>query len=113
VAAVPRQRQVLALLTLLFGVGLELQYRSARRRGAWWPGWYLWRATLLLVEGLLQYVLVFEFDVLMSYAVTSMLVAYLIGRSDPVVRAWMIAAGTLHVALVALLTVALMAAPTE
>ena len=55
--------------------------------------------------------LVFEFDVLMSYAVTSMLVAYLIGRSDPAVRAWVIAAGTLHVALVGLLTVGLMAAP--
>jgi len=103
----------LALLTLLFGVGLELQYRSARRRGARWPGWYLWRAALLLVEGLLHYVLVFEFDVLMSYAVTSMLVAYLIGRSDRAVRAWVIAAATLHVALVALLTVALMAAPAE
>jgi len=37
-------------------------------------------------RGLLHYVLVFEFDVLMSYAVTSMLVAYLIGRSDPAVR---------------------------
>ena len=57
--------------------------------------------------------LVFEFDVLMSYAVTSMLVAYLIGRSDRAVRAWVIAAATLHVALVALLTVALMAAPAE
>ena len=103
----------LALLTLLFGVGLELQYRSARRRGARWPGWYLWRAALLLVEGLLHYVLVFEFDVLMSYAVTSVLVTYLIGRSDRAVRAWMIAAGALHVALVGLLTVALMAAPAE
>lgn len=31
----------LALLTLLFGVGLELQYRSAVRRGLRWPGRYL------------------------------------------------------------------------
>jgi uncharacterized protein len=53
-------------LALLFGIGLELQYQSARRRGTPWPGWYLWRAALLFVEGLLHYLLVFEFDVLMS-----------------------------------------------
>ncbi|WP_433870458.1 DUF418 domain-containing protein [Saccharopolyspora sp. CA-218241] len=91
----------LALLTLLFGVGLELQYRSAVRRGMRWPGRYLWRAALLFVEGLLHYVLVFEYDVLMSYAVTSMLVAYLIGRSDRAQRSWMVMAGALHVLLVA------------
>ncbi|MGP4095369.1 DUF418 domain-containing protein [Nonomuraea sp. KM90] len=101
----------LGLLTLLFGVGLELQYRGAVRRGMSWPGRYLWRAALLLVEGALHYVLVFEFDVLMGYALTSMIVAYLIGRSDRVVTAWMVAAGTLHLAVVGLVTMALMAAP--
>ncbi|HEU0087150.1 MAG TPA: DUF418 domain-containing protein [Pseudonocardiaceae bacterium] len=101
----------LALLTLLFGVGLELQYQSARRRGTPWPGRYLWRAALLFVEGVLHYLLVFEFDVLMSYAVTAMIVAWLIGRSDRAVRAWMIAMGALHVGVVGLLTVALVAAP--
>ncbi|WP_040420600.1 DUF418 domain-containing protein [Actinopolymorpha alba] len=98
--------KALALLTLLFGVGLELQYRSAKRRGNPWPGWYLWRAGLLFVEGLLHYVLVFEFDVLMGYAVTSVIVAYLIGRSDRAVRVWMITVGSIHVAFVSLLTVA-------
>src|SRR5919197_2104412 len=72
----------LALLTLLFGVGLELQYRSAVRRGKPWPGRYPARAAVLLAEGLVHYLLVFEFDVLMGYAITSFLVAYLIGRSD-------------------------------
>ncbi|MEV8637683.1 DUF418 domain-containing protein [Streptosporangium sp. NPDC051023] len=98
----------LALLTLLFGVGMELQYRSAMRRGATWPGWYLWRAALLFAEGLLHYVLIFEFDVLMGYAVVSVLVAYLIGRSDRVVRAWMIAVGSVLTALVTLATLALL-----
>ncbi|MDP9860965.1 MULTISPECIES: DUF418 domain-containing protein [Streptosporangium] len=94
----------LALLTLLFGVGLELQYRSAARRNAPWPGWYLWRAGLLFLEGLIHYVLIFEFDVLMGYAVTSIIVAYLIGRSDRVVRAWMITVGSAFVALIGLAT---------
>lgn len=78
----------LGLLTLLFGVGLELQYRSMVRRGMPWPGRYALRAGILFVEGLVHYVLVFEFDVLMGYAIASLLAAYLIGRSDRVVRAW-------------------------
>ncbi|KAA5829219.1 DUF418 domain-containing protein [Saccharopolyspora hirsuta] len=98
----------LALLTLLFGIGLELQYRSARRRGGRWPGWYLWRAGLLFTEGLLHYVLIFEYDVLMSYAVTSVLVAHLIGRSDRAQRGWMIAMGTVHVAFIGLTTVGML-----
>ncbi|MET8867616.1 DUF418 domain-containing protein [Nonomuraea sp. NPDC004580] len=101
----------LGLLTLLFGVGLELQYRSAARRGTPWPGRYLWRAALLFCEGVLHYVLVFEFDVLMGYALTSMVVAYLIGRSERAVTAWMVAAGAVHLVIVALVTAALAVAP--
>ncbi|GAA4058100.1 DUF418 domain-containing protein [Nonomuraea soli] len=101
----------LGLLTLLFGVGLELQYRSAVRKGLRWPGRYLWRASLLFVEGLLHYILIFEFDVLMGYALTSMIVAYLIGRSDRVVRGWMIGAGAVHLVIVGLITLALLYAP--
>ncbi|MDF5752750.1 DUF418 domain-containing protein [Spongiactinospora sp. TRM90649] len=98
----------LGLLTLLFGVGLELQYRSARRRGARWPGWYLWRAALLCAEGLVHYVLIFEFDVLMGYAVISVAVAYLIGRSDRVTNAWIVMLGSLHVAMMSLVTYAML-----
>ncbi len=101
----------LALLTLLFGVGLELQYRAAARRGTPWPGRYPVRAAILFVEGLVHYVLVFEFDVLMGYAITSLLVAYLIGRSDRVVRAWMWGVGTVYAALIAAATTALVLAP--
>jgi uncharacterized protein len=100
----------LGLLTLLFGIGMELQYRSAVRRGLTWPGRYLWRATLLLVEGTLHFILIFEFDVLMGYAITSMIVAYLIGRSARAIRIWMIAASALHVTVVGLLTLVLLAA---
>ena len=101
--------KLLALLTLLFGIGLELQYRSAIRRGLRWPGRYLWRAALLFAEGLLHYVLVFEWDVLMPYAVTSILVAYLVGRSPRVQAAWMVLQGTILVLVVAGLTALLIA----
>ncbi|MEC3975108.1 DUF418 domain-containing protein [Amycolatopsis sp. H20-H5] len=94
----------LALLSILFGVGLEIQYRSARKRGARWPGWYLWRSALLLVEGLVHYVLIFEFDVLMYYAVVSILVAFLVSRSERVLRAWLIGTAVLYVGAISLLT---------
>jgi uncharacterized protein len=101
----------LALLTLLFGVGIELQYRSAVRRGNPWPGRYPVRAAILFVEGLVHYVLVFEFDVLMGYAIASLLVAYLVGRSDRAVRAWMGAVGAVYVAALLAITALLVVAP--
>ncbi|MBM7773840.1 uncharacterized protein JOD54_004044 [Actinokineospora baliensis] len=97
----------LALLSILFGVGLAIQHASAVRRGARWPGWYLWRSALLLLEGALHYVLVFEFDVLMFYAVIAVVCAFVVGRGTKVIRGWMIGAGVVLVAEVGLLTVAL------
>lgn len=94
----------LALLSILFGVGLELQYRSALRRGRRWPGRYLLRATLLLFEGLVHYLLIFEFDVLTGYALVSVHVAFLVSRSDRLRRGWLVLAGVVHVALIGLLT---------
>ncbi|GAA3039271.1 DUF418 domain-containing protein [Streptosporangium longisporum] len=102
----------LALLTLLFGVGLELQYRSAARRNAPWPGWYLWRAGLLFVEGLIHYLLIFEFDVLMGYALTSVIVAYLIGRSERAITIWMVTVGSVFTVLIGLLTAVMLAEGT-
>ncbi|PKB31163.1 DUF418 domain-containing protein [Pseudonocardia alni] len=90
----------LALLTLLFGIGMELQYRSAVRRGLRWPGRHLARAAILFTEGLLHYVLVFEFDVLMGYATASVLVAWLVGRSARVRVAAACVAGAVTVLLV-------------
>jgi uncharacterized protein len=101
----------LALLTLLFGVGIELQYRSAVRRGDRWPGRYPVRAAILFVEGLVHYVLVFEFDVLMGYAIASFLVAYLVGRSDRAVRAWAGAVGAVYVVVLLAVTALLVVTP--
>ncbi|WP_433271749.1 DUF418 domain-containing protein [Actinosynnema sp. CS-041913] len=99
----------LALLSIMFGIGLALQHDSAVRRGLRWPGWYLWRSALLLFEGLLHFVLIFEFDVLMFYALVSVLVAFLVGRSGRVVRGWLVGALAVHVAFVGLLTLGMLA----
>jgi uncharacterized protein len=103
----------LALLTLLFGVGMEIQYRAAARRGTPWPGRYPLRAAVLLVEGLVHYLLVFEGDVLMGYAIASVLVALLLGRSDRAVRSWITGLGGLYAAALLALTALLLAAPDD
>ncbi|MDA0565390.1 DUF418 domain-containing protein [Streptomonospora sp. S1-112] len=99
----------LALLTLLFGVGLAIQFRSAARRGSRWPGRYKWRALLLFAEGTLHFVLVFAWDVLMGYAVTALLVAWLLTRSRRAQRVALWVSAGAHVLLMALLTAGLMA----
>ncbi|MEU4741020.1 DUF418 domain-containing protein [Actinosynnema sp. NPDC023658] len=103
----------LGLLSIMFGIGLAIQHGSAVRRGRRWPGWYLWRSALLLLEGLLHYLLVFEFDVLVFYAVVSVLVAFLVARGSRVQVGWMVAAGAVNLAVVALITVGLLLGETS
>lgn len=103
----------LGLLSILFGIGVALQHRSAVRRGERWPGWYLWRSALLLLEGLLHYALLFEFDVLMYYAVVSVLVAYVVGRGARSTRRWLAGTLVVHLLVVAALTAALAAFPGD
>ncbi|MGC9539901.1 DUF418 domain-containing protein [Streptomyces sp. UG1] len=97
----------LSLLTILFGVGLAIQYASAARRGQPWPGRYRWRALFLFGEGTVHFVLVFAWDVLMGYAVTALLVAWLLTRSERAQRRVMWWAAGIHLTLMALLTAAL------
>lgn len=97
----------LSLLTILFGVGLAIQYDSAKRRGQPWPGRYRWRALFLFAEGTVHFVLVFAWDVLMGYAVTALLVAWLLTRSERAQRRVMWWAAGLHLAVMGLLTAAL------
>ncbi|MEU4211805.1 DUF418 domain-containing protein [Streptomyces sp. NPDC026206] len=103
----------LAMLTILFGVGLAIQFTSAAERGAPWPGRYRWRALFLFAEGTLHFVLVFAWDVLMGYAVTALLVARLLTRSDRFRRRVMWTAAGLHVALMSLLTAGAIAAGSD
>ncbi|MFE7271193.1 DUF418 domain-containing protein [Streptomyces sp. NPDC057623] len=97
----------LSLLTILFGVGLAIQYASAERRGQPWPGRYRWRALFLFGEGTVHFVLVFAWDVLMGYAVTALLVAWLLTRSERAQRRVMWWAAGIHLTLMGLLTAAL------
>ncbi|MEU3352919.1 DUF418 domain-containing protein [Streptomyces sp. NPDC037389] len=102
----------LSMLTMLFGVGLAIQFASASTRGQPWPGRYRWRALFLFAEGTVHFVLVFAWDVLMGYAVTALLVARLLARSERVRRTAMWVAGGLHLSVMALLTLGTMAAGT-
>nr|WP_235997486.1 DUF418 domain-containing protein [Nocardiopsis coralli] len=103
----------LSLLTLMFGVGLALQYRSARDHGRRWPGTYKWRALFLFVEGTVHFTLVFAFDVLMGYAVVALLVAWLLVRSERV-QAWVMWASlAVHMALMSLATAVTVMLPSH
>ncbi|MFJ8534184.1 DUF418 domain-containing protein [Streptomyces sp. NPDC093591] len=97
----------LSLLTILFGVGLAIQYASAARRGQPWPGRYRWRALFLFAEGTVHFVLVFAWDVLMGYAVTALLVAWLLTRSERAQRRVMWWAAGAHLTVIGLLTAVL------
>lgn len=87
----------LGLLTLMFGVGIEIQRQAARRRGSRWPGTYLVRAALLFVDGVLNYILVIQFDVLRSYAIAGFLVAFVLLLPER--HQWKFIAGALSVHL--------------
>ncbi|MGW7368069.1 DUF418 domain-containing protein [Streptomyces sp. NPDC054841] len=100
----------LSMLTILFGVGLAIQFDSAARRGQPWPGRYRWRALFLFAEGTVHFILVFAWDVLMGYAVTALLVAWLLTRSDKARRRVMWWAAGLHLALMGGLTAVLVVA---
>ncbi|MFF0743411.1 DUF418 domain-containing protein [Streptomyces sp. NPDC004111] len=92
----------LSLLTILFGVGLAIQFGSAERRGTPWPGRYKWRALFLFAEGTVHFVLVFAWDVLMGYAVTALLVAWSLARGERFRGILMWTAGSLHLVLMLL-----------
>jgi len=103
------QGKFLGLLTVMFGIGLAIQRESALRAGRAWPGAYPWRAALLFLDGLLHYLLVTEFDILMGYAVTAAVVAWVLSTSERSQRLWMWAAAAIHLLLLALAALALAA----
>ncbi|MBN3523609.1 DUF418 domain-containing protein [Paenibacillus apiarius] len=86
----------LGMLTMMFGVGLEMKRRKAERLGTSWPGIYLWTSFLLLADGLLHYFLVMEFDILMSYAVTAIIVSFVVNRTRKTIIRVMLLAGIVH-----------------
>jgi len=101
------QGKFLGLLALMFGMGIALQHRSAAALGVRWPGPYLVRALLLFVDGVLNYLFVVEFDVLMGYAITSVIVAFMLKRGARGRWAWLAVAATLHVMFLGIIVIAL------
>src|SRR5690625_1403473 len=93
----------LALLMMVFGMGVTIQFASwdrrrphrAARRG--WLRSYAPRALVLLLDGAVNFVLVAEFDVLMGYAFTGFVTAALIAGSPRTLRIWAWCAGIVHV----------------
>ncbi|CAM3676134.1 DUF418 domain-containing protein [Marinicrinis lubricantis] len=74
--------KLLGLLTIMFGAGMELKYRQSKRKNLSWPGGYMWVLLFLGLEGLLHFIFVLEYDILMSYAVTGIIAAYIVKRGD-------------------------------
>ncbi|MFE6860937.1 DUF418 domain-containing protein [Nocardia sp. NPDC057668] len=99
------QGKFLGLLTIMFGIGLAIQQRSAARGGRPWPGKYPWRAGLLFLDGLLNFLFVAEFDVLMGYAVTGLVVAFVLATSPKAQRRWLWIAAGIHTAMLTALAV--------
>lgn len=101
------QGKFLGLLTIMFGIGLAIQQGSAVRGGRRWPGSYPWRAGLLFLDGVLNFVFVAEFDVLMGYALTGLVVAYLLATSARAQRRWLMMAAGFHIAMLTLIGAAI------
>jgi uncharacterized protein len=86
----------LGLLTIMFGIGMQLKYTSFQNRGLPWFRLYLWSMILLFIDGFLHYIFVFEFDVLMSYSLTAIVVAFIIQRSERIMKICMYCAAAIH-----------------
>lgn len=103
VAAGLANGKFLALLMLVFGMGVTIQFAAWNRRAQTqstrgsWLRTYAPRALILLLDGTVNFVLVAEFDILMGYAFTGFIVAALIWGSPRSQRigAWI--AGAVHV----------------
>ncbi|MEV6320056.1 DUF418 domain-containing protein [Nocardia sp. NPDC051787] len=107
------QGKFLGLLTIMFGIGLAIQQGSATKAGRRWPGKYPWRAGLLFLDGLLNFVLVAEFDVLMGYAVTGLVVAFVLATGERAQRRWLVGAVSVHVAMLTSIAIAMTFVPQE
>lgn len=91
--------KLLGLLTIMFGIGLEMKYQQALRRGNAWPGVYIWTSIILLAEGFIHFTLVMEYDILMSYGITAIITAFIIKGGDRAIRRVMMIIGGLHGAI--------------
>ncbi|MEH7604814.1 DUF418 domain-containing protein, partial [Priestia megaterium] len=94
--------KLLGLLAIMFGVGLELKYQQSKRLNQTWPGRYIWLSLILLTEGLLHFIFVLEYDILMSYAVTAIVVSFIVKMRKTLIRITMISAAAIHLFFIVL-----------
>jgi len=92
--------KLLGLLTIMFGVGLELKYQQSMRQGNAWPGMYIWTLIFLFTEGLIHFTLVMEYDILMSYAVTGIIVAFIVKVGDKAINRCLYVFGGFHAIMI-------------
>ncbi len=90
----------LGMLTILFGAGLELKYRQSLRKNAPWPGTYLWICLFLWMEGFIHFALVMEYDILMSYAVSAIIVSFILRGGDGRINRVLKILGSLYVCVI-------------
>ncbi|MCV4235117.1 DUF418 domain-containing protein [Virgibacillus sp. LDC1] len=105
--------KLLGLLTIMFGVGLEMKYRQAKRKGKPWPGVYLWAVLFLILEGLLHFILVMEYDILMSYGVTAIIAAFIVKGGDRLIARTMNVIGSVFVIAILALAGLMLASGAE
>lgn len=96
--------KLLGLLTIMFGVGMEMKYQQAKRRGKPWPGVYMWTVLFLILEGLLHFIWVMEYDILMSYGVTAIIAAFILKGGDRLIARTMNVIGSVFATLILALT---------
>ncbi|MGN7479014.1 DUF418 domain-containing protein [Solibacillus silvestris] len=103
--------KLLGILTIMFGVGMQIKYEQSIRHSKPWIGMYKWVIVFLMVEGLLHYVLVMEYDVLMSYAVTAGIIAVILKRGERAMKRALWVAGVFHFGMLALIFTSMLMGP--
>jgi len=71
-----------ALLCVLFGAGIYLQYRKRISSGQSWPGNYAWRTILLLMIGLAHGIFIWYGDILFAYSIVALVAMLCVRMSD-------------------------------
>lgn len=104
--------KLLSLLAVMFGAGLEMKYRQSLRRGKAWPGTYIWICAFLLLEGIIHYILVMEYDILMSYAVTAIIVSFVVRGGTKAINRTLIFIGISHTFVIVLLFIGFVLNPS-
>lgn len=103
--------KLLGMLTIMFGVGMEIKYRQSVKHNKRWVGMYRWVIVFLMIEGLLHYTLVMEYDVLMSYAITAAIIAVVLKRGERAMTRTLWIAGALHVGMLAFIFAFMLSEP--